>query len=157
MNPDDHPYEQSVVIHASPAVVFRALTNATELQKWFPTRATSEPRTGGPLTFAWDFADATHNGTQDSHFVDFTPNSQVSYIWDVGQTNPKQTLVTFTLQPTGDETTVSLAHTGFGPGAEGEQQRDFHAGPWSFYIANLKTYLETGTDNRAAALGQKTG
>ena len=156
MNPDDRPYEQTVSINASPETIFRALTSAAELQKWFPTRAQSDPRAGGQLTFSWDFADASQNGTQNSRFVDFVPNNKVSYTWDVGQTDAKPTLVTFLITPKGAETEVSLAHTGFGPGAEGEKLHDYHAGPWSFYMVNLKTYLETGVDNRAAALGQKT-
>ena len=156
MNPDDRPYEQTVTVHASTEAVFRALTSADVLTKWFPTRAQTNPGTGGPFTYAWDFADTAQNGTQTGHYVDFVPGRKVSYTWDAGQTNPKQTMVTFVIKPNGDETIVSLAHTGFGPGAEGEKLRDYHAGPWSFYMSNLKTYLESGVDNRAAALGQKT-
>jgi uncharacterized protein YndB with AHSA1/START domain len=90
------------------------------------------------------------------HYANFVSGSKVTYTWDAGQTNPKQTMVTFVIEPNGDETIVTLAHTGFGPGAKGEKLRDYHAGLWSFYMSNLKTYLESGVDNRTAALGQKT-
>jgi uncharacterized protein YndB with AHSA1/START domain len=156
MNPDDHPYEQSVVVNAIPQAVFRALTDAEVLQRWFPTRAQTDPRAGGPYSYAWDFADAAQNGTQNGHYVEVVPGRKVSYTWEAGQTDPRQTLVTFVIEPDENGTRVGLAHTGFGPGQPGGQMRDHHAGPWGFYMSNLKTFLETGADNRAAALGQKT-
>jgi uncharacterized protein YndB with AHSA1/START domain len=156
MTHHDHPYDQTVTVRATPEAVFRALTSAEVLQRWFPTRAQTDPRPGGEFQYGWDFADAAQNGTQKGHYVDCVPGSKVSYTWEAGQNPARQTTVTFTIKPDGDQTTVSLAHTDFGPGPEGEKLRDYHAGPWTFYMSNLKTYLESGVDNRAAALGQKT-
>ena len=40
--------------------------------------------------------------------------------------------------------------------ADGEKMREGHAGPWSFYMQNLKSYLEEGEDERTTKFGQKT-
>ena len=156
MTEQNYVYENSVTVKASPAAVFEALTSADQLQRWFLTRAKTDPRPGGPFKFGWDFADAAQNGTQQGKFLDVAPGKKISYTWEAAPTPAALTTVTFTLAPDGDGTRVSLAHTGFGPGEGGQAARDHHAGPWDFYLANLKSYLEAGVDNRAAMLKQKT-
>ena len=156
MTEENYVYENSVVVNAPPAAVFEALSSADRLQRWFLTRAETDPRPGGSFKFAWDFDDAAQNGTQQGKFVELTPNKKVSYTWQASPAPAPLTEVAFMLTPEGAGTRVSLAHTGFGAGAEGKTARDHHSGPWDFYLANLKSYLEGGVDNRAAMLKQKT-
>jgi uncharacterized protein YndB with AHSA1/START domain len=156
MSEDSNAYENSVTVQAAPAVVYEALISANQLQRWFLTRAETDPRLGGPFKFAWEFADAAQNGTQQGQFLEVIPGQKVSYTWEAKPSPAPLTTVTFRLTPEGIGTRVSLSHTGFGLGADGKAARDHHSGPWDFYLANLKSYLETGTDNRAAMLGQKT-
>ena len=156
MNADTFAYENSVTVHAPLSMVVEALTSADKLQRYFPTRVETDPRAGGPFRFAWEFADASQNGTQIGKFLDVSPETRVSYTWEAKPAPAPLTTVTFTLAPEGDGTRVGLAHTGFGAGEEGKAARDHHAGPWDFYLANLKSYLEAGVDNRAAMLKQKT-
>jgi uncharacterized protein YndB with AHSA1/START domain len=47
MTGENHVYEQSVTVNATPEVVFQALTSADILLRWFPTRAETEARSGG--------------------------------------------------------------------------------------------------------------
>ena len=152
----NYAYENSVTVNAPPPAVFEALTAADRLQRWFLSRADTDPRPGGSFNFAWDFADAAQNGAQLGKFVDLTPGKKVSYTWEAKPSPAPLTLVTFTLAPDGDGTRVNLAHTGFGAGQDGQAARDHHAGPWDFYLANLKSYLESGVDNRAAMQKQIT-
>ena len=154
MTEENHAYENSVTVKARPAAVFEALTSAERLQRWFMSRAETDPRPGGAFKFAWDFADAAQNGTQQGQFLEVEPGKVVSYTWQARPAPAPLTTVTFTLTPEGDSTRVSLAHTGFGAGADGRAALDQHAGPWDFYLANLKAYLEDGVDNRAAMLKQ---
>jgi uncharacterized protein YndB with AHSA1/START domain len=156
MTKENHVYEETVTVNAAPEVVFQALTSAAILQRWFPTRAETEQRPGGQFEYAWDFADAAQNGTQKGYYLEFEPSKKVSYTWEAAPAPAEPTTVTFTLTGQGNHTVVKLAHTGFGPGDEGKTARDHHAGPWGFYMGNLKSYLESAGDNRAAALGQKT-
>jgi uncharacterized protein YndB with AHSA1/START domain len=152
----NYQYEKSITVKAPPQTVYEALTAAGRLQQWFMSRAETDPRPGGPFTFAWEFADAAQNGKQQGRFVELVPGQKVSYTWQARPAPAELTTVSFTLAPEGDGTRVHLAHTGFGTGQDGEAARDQHAGPWDFYLSNLKSYLEEGADNRAAALGQKT-
>ena len=156
MTEENHAYEKTVTIQAPPAAVYAALTEAGRLQGWFLSRAETDPRPGGALRFDWEFGNAAQNGKQQGKFLETEPDRKVSYTWEARPAPAPLTTVTFTLAPEGDGTRVSLAHTGFGTGDEGQAARDHHAGPWDFYLSNLKSYLEDGVDNRAAVLGQKT-
>lgn len=50
--------DREIAIRAPAARVFRALTEAGELERWWTTRATSEPRPGGRFRYEWTFAGA---------------------------------------------------------------------------------------------------
>ena len=156
MTGENHKYENSIKVQAAPQSVFEALTDAGQLQRWFLSRAETDPRPGGSFAFDWEFADAAQNGQQRGSFLDVVPGKKVSYTWQARPAPEPATTVMFSLEPDGSGTLVRLAHTGFGTGEAGQAARDQHSGPWDFYLSNLKSYLEDATDNRAAVLGQKT-
>ena len=156
MTDESYTYENTIHVQAAPQQVFEALTNADRLQRWFVSRAETDPRPGGSFQFAWEFADAAQNGKQQGRFVELVPGQKVSYTWEARPAPAELTTVTFSVAPEAGGSRVSLAHTGFGTGEAGQKARDYHAGPWDFYLSNLKAYLEAGQDNRAAVLGQKT-
>jgi uncharacterized protein YndB with AHSA1/START domain len=148
--------EKTVSVHAPRAAVFRALTDASTLQQWFPSHADTDPRPGGKLEFGWQFQEAAQNGSQSTQFVDVQPDERVSYAWNGGP-GAEHTLVAFDLTGNGGETTVKLQHAGWPVGEAGHALIERHDGPWTFYLANLKSFLEAGQDARAQALGQVTG
>src|SRR5687768_11372468 len=97
--------QQTVTIKSSPMVVFKALTQADELMRWFPTRAESDPHPGGKFKFTWEFADANQNGSQQGEYVEVLPNRKLSYMWTAESIPTIPTLVTFNLTEAGGETT----------------------------------------------------
>lgn len=145
--------KQTMVIKSPQAAVFRALTNADELMRWFPSRAVTDPRPGGKLKLVFEFKDANQNGSQDGEFVEIVPNRTLSYTWKAG-TVP--TLVTFNLSESGGETTVELDHASLQDGADQNKLRDDHANQWGFFLMNLKGYLEAAVDLRKEKLNQIT-
>jgi len=145
--------KQTMVIKSSQAVVFKALTDADELMRWFPTRAESDPRPGGKLKLVWEFADANQNGSQDGEYVEFVSNKMLSYSW---KAESVPTLVTFNVSESGGETTVELDHASLEAGADVDKLRDDHANQWGFFLMNLKGYLEAGMDMRQEKLNQVT-
>ncbi len=142
---------QTVTIKSSPEVVFKALTQADELMRWFPTRVESDPRPGGKFKFNWEFANADENGSQQGEYVEVLPNRKLSYTW-TAESIP--TLVTFNLTNSGGETTVELDHSSMQNGADEENLHEMHANQWEFFMMNLKSYLETGMDLRKEKLNQ---
>jgi len=145
--------KQSVVVKSSREIVFKALTQADELVRWFPTRAESDPRAGGKIKLFWEFTDASQNGSQDGEYVEVVPNEKLSYTW---MADSIPTLVTFTLNESNGETTVDLEHSTSHEGADEKKLHDDHANQWGFFLMNLKGYLESGADLRAEKLNQVT-
>jgi uncharacterized protein YndB with AHSA1/START domain len=145
--------KQSVTIKSPPSEVFKALTDADKLMRWFPTRVESDPRPGGKYKFAWEFANANENGSQEGEYVEVVPNEKLSYTWSA---DSAATLVTFVLNEAGDETTVELNHSTAQMGADEKKLHDDHANQWEFFLMNLKAYLEEGVDMRKEKLNQIT-
>jgi uncharacterized protein YndB with AHSA1/START domain len=143
--------KQSVSIQKPRELVFKALTQAEELMRWFPSRAESDPQPGGKLKLSWDFTDASQNGTQDGEYVEIIPNEKLSYTWNA---DVIPTLVTFILSEANGETTIDLDHSTSQEGADEKKLRDDHANQWSFFLMNLKGYLEAGLDLRKEKLNQ---
>jgi uncharacterized protein YndB with AHSA1/START domain len=69
-------------IDTSPERVFRALTDAGELMRWFPSSAESDPRTGGDYVLRFEFDDESKNHTYAGRYQDVTPSERVRYPWN---------------------------------------------------------------------------
>ena len=151
MSNNDSFVHQTVTIKSSPEIVFKALTEADELMRWFPTLVESDPRPGGKFHFSWEFANASENGSQQGEYVDVLPNRKLSYTW-TAESIP--TLVTFNLTEADGETTVALDHASMQAEADNEKLHNMHANQWGFFLMNLKSYLETGIDLRKEKLNQ---
>jgi uncharacterized protein YndB with AHSA1/START domain len=150
----DRTIELTTEIEAPPEVVFRALTDADVLSRWWTTRAESDPRTGGSFSYTWEFEEQTERDhTRTDTYADVTADEHVRYDWPM-PLGP--TVVDFRLQPRDGGTTLVLAHEGWGAGADWDESYEMHVGGWKFFLGNLKTYLEQGEDRRAEAMGLKT-
>jgi uncharacterized protein YndB with AHSA1/START domain len=150
----DRTIEQTIEIDAPPEAVFRALTDAEELSRWWTTRAVSDPRTGGSFSYTWEFEEQTErNHTREDTYADVTADEHLRYDWPMPFGN---TVVDFRLEPRGDGTTLVLEHEGWGTGGDWDQSFEMHVGGWQFFLGNLKTYLEQGEDRRAEAMGLRT-
>jgi len=76
--------QKKVLIKASPAIVYQALTEACDLVRWFCDRATSDPREGGELTAYWKTGKTAQKGR--AVFKRVVPESQLQLLWvDEGQ------------------------------------------------------------------------
>lgn len=144
---------QTVIIKSSQATVFKALTDAKELIRWFPSRAESDPRAGGALKLYWDFTDASQNGSQEGEYVEVTPKTMLSYTWNA---EGIPTLVSFKLSEANGETTLDLDHASLQEDADLNKLREGHINQWMFFLMNLKGYLEAGMDLRKEKLNQVT-
>ena len=79
--------EKTVLIEAPPAIVFRALTEARDLIRWFCDRATCEPRVGGELKAYWRTGSNGQKGR--AVFTQMVPEALVELLWvdDIQEAN----------------------------------------------------------------------
>ena len=145
--------QHTITVKASREKVFKALTDADELMRWFPSQVKSDPRPGGAFRYEWKFQDESQNGLQEGQYLEVEEYEKIRYPWEAG---PLATEVVFELSETGDGTQVDLRHSGWKSDAEFEEIRELHDRVWGGYLNNLKLYLEEGGDVRATMMDQIT-
>ena len=150
-------------IRAPAAAVFQALTDAAELEQWFPTSAASDPTPGGAYRFEFEYAESPERShVREGVFVDLHPPKRVGYSWRAPlpgappESEAPETHVRFTLSEKAGITELVLTHSGFGYGPEWDRSFERHAEDWGFFVVNLRSVLERGVDRRAQELGLRT-
>ena len=153
------------LIRATPQRIFRALTVASELEKWFFTDVRTDPRPGGAYRMEWkagqgcEETDHSRIGT----YLEVVPDRRLVFEWlgvpderhDRGYSlRGAHTVVTITLTPEGDATRLRLVHTGFADSDHGHTTAASHTNGWTFYMGNLDRYLTGGADERAREFRQ---
>ena len=139
--------KKSIVIDASPEVVFKAITDPEELTHWFPDQAILEPKVGGKMRFSFyknSESDQDHDRTMDyfpeGTIIEFIPNKKIAYTWEHSNIPDfPRTDVTWELERAeNDKTTLKLSHTGF----KADKTFKEHDEGWSHFLNELVKYCE---------------
>lgn len=124
------------VINAKPKAIFEALTNKKILEKWFyadPEGVGATVRTnaheGG--TFKIDMHGQKETFTHTGEYKEVVPNKKLVFTWNSHVV--ENTLVTITLNETGEGTEVTLVHE-FMPN---EKMREGHTKGWNVIFDHL--------------------
>ena len=140
--------KKSIVINASPEVIFKAITDPNELTNWFPDQAILEPKVGGKMKFG--FYKNSKRGNQDhgrdkdyfheGTIIEFIPNKKISYTWeDSYEPDFPRTVVTWELEEIeNNKTSLKLLQTGFKADGKVKQYDE----GWSHFLNELKKYCE---------------
>ncbi len=142
--------DKTIEIAAPPDRVWRALTTADELSAWFQVKL------DGPIapdTEVW--MTSTHAGYEGQRFrvriVEMTPPRRFSWQWHPGVVDPDVdysrepcTTVTFTLEPTAQETRLSVSETGFEQIVLERRAKVFqdNSGGWAEVIGWIRSHVE---------------
>lgn len=129
--------EKKLDLKQSPEVVWRALTEPTEIAGWFGETASFEPELGGEGYFGWE-----SHGRFSMRIEVFDPPTRLTWIWGREPDKPldqtHSTLVEWTLLPrAGGGTTLLLRESGF---ATEESRRENTSG-WEHELGELVEYL----------------
>ena len=130
--------EKELFINATPERVFQALTEKTDLERWFVQKAEVDLRPGGAIRFEWA-PDAVEIGK----ILVLEPPHRLSYSWEALEPSP--TTITFELTAENDGTHLRLIHTGIGEGEDWDNYYTSISSGWSAHLIDLTTWLETGT------------
>lgn len=143
--------ETSLDIAAPAEAVWKALTDADELTRWFPLRAKVKPQVGGSIWISWG---PPYEG--ESRIEIWEPNRRLRLVNDVdvsamkddlggtmrGHTGAIRVVQDFELEPAGTGTRLRLVHSGFGPDAAWDDEYDSICRGWKFELNGLRHYLE---------------
>jgi uncharacterized protein YndB with AHSA1/START domain len=140
---DTRTFEHELTVDAPREEVFRALTDAEQLKRWWITDGVSEPHAGGSYRFEWKMADPADDHVQEGTYAEVVDGERITYPWSSPAGDSR---VTVALSERNGGTQVSLVHEGI---AADDQFERYEQG-WTGFLANLKSVLEGGTDNRSA-------
>jgi uncharacterized protein YndB with AHSA1/START domain len=136
-------FEHTLTVDRPRDDVFHALTDADDLKRWWITDGTSEPRAGGHFRFEWKMADPADDHVQEGDYDEVVDGERIAFPWaGVGGDSH----VTLSLTQSNGGTRVSLLHEGIAA----EDQFERYEQGWTGFLANLKSVLEGGPDNRSA-------
>lgn len=139
-NSDGRSIEKELFIKATPQRVFQALTEQTELERWFLVKAELDLWPGGAISFEWDRARGVYNFGK---ILVLDPPHRLSYTWEAMEPSP--TPVTFELTAENDGTLLHLIHSGIGEGKEWDHYYTLRNNGWNIHLEHLVAWLETGT------------
>ena len=126
---------REIAIAAPVDAVWRALTDAEELTRWFPPRARVEPGPGGKLWRAWQSGEEV-----EERIERWEPNT---HLRSVGLTGVWKGIATdYHLTTAQGETVLRVVSSGFGAEAEWDALFDAFGGGWDFELRGLRHYLE---------------
>ena len=137
--------KKSILIDASPDVVFKAIIDPNEFTNWFPDQMILEPKVGGKVKFSFYKMNTEYRQIDyfpEGTVIEFLPNRKISYSYREPKiTSFPNTVVTWELEKIdNNKTRLNLSHTGF---RAGEIFRKHDEG-WSHFLVELKKYCQKG-------------
>jgi len=151
-------FEMTIEIAASPEDVWRALTEAGELVRWFPLGAHVTPGAGGTMRWSWG-----EGWSGEARIEEWEPGRRLRLIEDRRQAYDAEghllqdaepgaaaLAIELTLESKGGTTSLRLVHSGFERGAGWDDEFEGISTGWQYELRSLKHYLERqfGLDRR---------
>ncbi len=124
-------------IAAPRETVFAFLVEQEKLLRWLGVGADVESRVGGKVRI-----DVTGGDVVQGEYLEIDPPERVAFSWGwLGHADvpPGSSTVAFDLVAVGEETLLTLTHSGL-PGG----QDDAHAAGWTYFLARLRTVSAGG-------------
>jgi uncharacterized protein YndB with AHSA1/START domain len=143
-------FRMALDIDAPADIVWRALTDADELVRWFPVEASVTPGAGGTMVWSWGLGwdwetriDAWEPGrllrlVQE----DARPYDSQGRMLPPGEVEPARIAIEFTLETFEGKTRLRMVHSGFGRGAAWDDELEGITEGWQAELRSLRHYLE---------------
>jgi len=144
-----------IEVAASPERVWKALTDAADLVRWFPLEARVEPGEGGTIFMSWK-----NEYAAESKIVAWEPGRRLAISWGWGDDAETQPQVTeYRIEAVdGGRTVVNVVTSGFPDDPSWDAYVDGTNRGWLFELQSLKQYLERhdGEDRDVIYLRRRT-
>jgi uncharacterized protein YndB with AHSA1/START domain len=137
--------EARIEIAAPVEAVWKALTDAEELERWFPLDARATPGVGGSIWLKWE---DVYDG--DSRILIWEPNRHLRTTFpEIHGTSPQlaaggavHLATDYYLEGEGGKTVLRIVSSGFGPNTEWDAFYEGVDRGWRSEIRSLRHYLE---------------
>jgi uncharacterized protein YndB with AHSA1/START domain len=142
--------DRTIEVNAPPDTVWRALTTARDLSTWFKVTVEGEITEGADVWMISQYPG--HEGTRFLvHVTEMTPPRRFVWQWHPGAVDPAVdyskepwTTVTFTLEPSGRGTRLTVSETGFNEISIARRAKVFadNSGGWTEVIVWIQKHAE---------------
>lgn len=122
-------------IAAPPSLVYQYLTDSDKWARWQGVGATVDSSTGGVFTIRMP-----NGASSRGQFVELEPNRRIVFTWgwiDHPGVPPGSTRVEIVLDEQGDETLLTLTHSGLP-----DSEVPLHQSGWNHYLPRLAAVAE---------------
>ena len=141
----------AAIIRAKPEIVYRTLTSARELTRWWLLGAETDARNAGRVRMIWPRVRGKNGekapgfGEREGVFVDLEPARKVAWLWKPARGEKGvPPLTSIFMLPARGGSEVTLLQSGFPSAASADPVYRGYARAWEDGLAKLKLYLETG-------------
>jgi uncharacterized protein YndB with AHSA1/START domain len=116
--------------------VWRALTEAEELERWFPLEAEVQPGEGGSIWMSWknEFASSLE-------ILDWEPGRHLATGWRFHEHDEDLQVTDYRIEPDGDGAMLRVVTSGFPADASWDEWVEGTERGWRFELASLREYL----------------
>lgn len=137
--------EQTFYYAAPPEKVFSALTDPEQITGWFAQKAELSPKKGGSFRFTWGAY------TLRGKVKAIVPQRKLALTWPDRFEGGRifETEVKFDIRKKGKGTLLTVKHRGFKDGKKWIALYGAINSGWAYYLTNLRSVLEHGTDLRS--------
>lgn len=149
--PTNREFEMQLSIAAAPYLVWRAVSEAQEVARWFAPEVEIVPGPDGRVVWKWGI---TH--TWKSVIEVWEPGKRLRLRYDSpvsdGKGGKRPLFVDFILHSEKGVTALRLVHSGFGPEADFDGEYDGISKGWPVELRSLRLYVENhfGRDRHLA-------
>lgn len=141
----------AVKLRAEPDAVYRCLTSARELTRWWLLGAETDARNAGRVRMVWprvkrmDGTRCAGLGEREGVFVDLEPGKKVAWMFKPARGDRRAPpLVSVFIEGRRGGCEVTLLHAGFKSAPSYDELYQGYSRAWEDGLAKLKLYLETG-------------
>lgn len=151
INPDQDSITSEIYIAAAPERVFKALTDASDLKRWFTSPECPvkfwemDPRVDGAYRYATEKGSIVVNGVSEfechGHIIEYHPPLVLAYTWYANWHDDctRRTVVRWELMPREKGTQVKVTHSGL---SNLPIARKDCSGGWTGVVEMLKKFVE---------------
>lgn len=155
--------EMKIEIEAPPDEVWKALTEADELTRWFPLNAETTPGEGGKILLDWGEGLGGTNKISvwkpNQHLQTTFMEPAETMMEEIGGTKAellaseeaKAMVMDYHLEGAGGRTVLRLVHSGISADDRWDDEYDGYRRGWAFQLRSLRTYLERHKGRNRAA------
>lgn len=134
--------KHATFIEGEPSVVYAAITEPNQLNKWFTTGSVGIPEAGESMRFAWeDWGPDRITASDDITVLEASPPKQFLFEWFLNK-DWGPTTVEFTFESEQNGTIVTVREVGYGNTSEAVNALVDCATGWGEALTLLKFFVE---------------